>query len=104
MFKVAMKATLFLLAAAAYINASAADPDAASSAYPPIQNRESSWSGWGGNNYNDRWASSGSNVNSAHAVALTQKCNIEYPGGVSATPIVVDDVVYYPTWVVCSWP
>ena len=81
-----------------YATATGSSCPAASSVPPSIQNEESAWSGWGGNIYNNRWASSNSNVTAAKAVSLTAKCTIEYSGGVSATPVIVDNIVYYPTW------
>ncbi|KAK4208066.1 quinon protein alcohol dehydrogenase-like superfamily [Rhypophila decipiens] len=57
----------------------------------------SSWSGWGGNIFNNRWTASKtitpSNINS-----LTQHCQLVYPFGVSATPVVYNNTAYYPTW------
>lgn len=56
------------------------------------------WSGWGGNIYNNRWASNNSEISSSSAASLVQKCQYTYHLGVSATPTVNGDVVYYPTW------
>jgi outer membrane protein assembly factor BamB len=59
---------------------------------------QSLWSGWGGGILNNRWAPS-SPVNSKSLKTLKTTCQIQYPQGISATPVVSsDNVVYYPTW------
>lgn len=58
----------------------------------------SEWSGWGGNIFNNRWASKDVRLSSQAVRRLSQQCKIDHPIGVSATPVVVDSVVYYPTW------
>jgi outer membrane protein assembly factor BamB len=64
--------------------------------YPP--NRED-WTGWGANIYNNFWASANTVINSTTIPSLTQHCHIEYTtGGVSASPVVSGNIVYYPTW------
>jgi hypothetical protein len=55
------------------------------------------WSGWGGN-YNNRWASQNSPISSSNTKYLAPQRNISYPIGVSATPVVSGNIVYYPTW------
>lgn len=37
-------------------------------------------------------------MNSATALSLTQKCSIDYKGGISAVPVVIGAIAYYPTW------
>ena len=56
------------------------------------------WSGWGANYYNNRWASGNTAVSSSSITSLAPHCKIPYPIGVSATPVVSDDIVFYPTW------
>jgi hypothetical protein len=68
------------------------------SSNPSPQSLGSVWSGWGGNIYNNRWASTNSALNSSNAVSFTQKCHFNYSLGVSATPTVNGEIVYYPTW------
>lgn len=56
------------------------------------------WLGWGGNIYNNRWASSGAKVDVTNVGSLHPSCQIEYTVGISATPLVVNGVSYFPTW------
>src|ERR1700761_1565037 len=64
--------------------------------YPPDS---AHWSGWGANIYNNRWASSNTFLNSTTVASLTRQCYINYKsGGVSATPVISGNLVYYPTW------
>ena len=56
------------------------------------------WSGWGANYYNNRWASQDTRVSSSNIQSLAAHCKISYPIGVSATPVVSGNAVYYPTW------
>lgn len=71
-----------------------------------IQNRQSldtesiakQWTGWGGNTYNNRWASGNRDVSSRSIVSAVDHCNVSYPIGVSATPVVSNDIAYFPTW------
>ena len=56
------------------------------------------WSGWGANYYNNRWASGNTAVSSSSITSLAPHCKIPYPVGVSATPVVSGDIVFYPTW------
>lgn len=67
-------------------------------AEPTFAAPSSDWSGWGGNIYNDRWASKNTQVNSQSIKSLAETCKMTYLGGVSATPTVDGDIVYYPTW------
>ena len=55
------------------------------------------WSGWGGNIFNNRWALN-SKASSKSVGKLEQKCKITYDIGVSAVPTLKDDIAYYPTW------
>jgi polyvinyl alcohol dehydrogenase (cytochrome) len=71
---------------------SAANTGAA--AHPP---NNTDWTGWGGNIYNNRWASTNTEINSTTIGQLVQNCKLDYPTGVSATPVVLNDTVYYPT-------
>ncbi|KAK4215502.1 Quino protein alcohol dehydrogenase-like protein [Rhypophila decipiens] len=56
------------------------------------------WSGWGGNIHNNRWASENKVINSSNILALVDHCALEFPIGVSATPVISDGAVYFPTW------
>lgn len=67
---------------------------AGASAQPP---NNTEWSGWGGNVYNNRWASTNTQINSSTISQLEFHCKLDYPQGVSATPVVLDNTVYYPT-------
>lgn len=58
----------------------------------------SGWSGWGANVFNNRWASENRYVSSQNVHSLALKCQFDHPFGVSATPVVLDDTVYFPTW------
>lgn len=65
-----------------------------SSKSPPDNNR---WSGWGANIFNNRWASENTLINSTTVSTLVEHCKVTYPGGVSATPVVLKNTAYYPT-------
>lgn len=56
------------------------------------------WVGWGGNIFNNRWSSRNTELTSSSIQDLTQQCHLVYPSGVSATPTVGENAVYYPTW------
>ncbi|KAI7514035.1 hypothetical protein KC347_g1004 [Hortaea werneckii] len=56
------------------------------------------WQGWGGNVLNNHWAAPNAHVDSAAAKSLAQHCKLDYTGGVSATPTVEGDIVYFPAW------
>ncbi len=56
------------------------------------------WTGWGGNIYNNRWASEATGISSSSIKTLTAHCSVPYPNGVSATPVLAGNVVYYPSW------
>lgn len=58
----------------------------------------SDWSGWGGNIYNNGWAWCNEALNSSSTGNLVQHCRLSHYLGVSATPTVRGDIVYYPTW------
>lgn len=55
------------------------------------------WSGWGGNIFNNRWAL-GFKASSKSVGKIEQNCRITYPIGVSAVPTIQGDFAYYPTW------
>ncbi|KAN0099257.1 Quino protein alcohol dehydrogenase-like protein [Hyaloscypha variabilis] len=61
-------------------------------------NPSTQWSGWGGNYYNNRWASESSPISSSNIKSAITQCNVSYPIGISATPVVSGNTVYYPTW------
>lgn len=57
------------------------------------------WNGWGGDIYNNRWSPDAStSINQSNVVSLHESCGVQYHLGVSATPTVEGDVVYFPTW------
>lgn len=56
------------------------------------------WTGWGGNGFNNRYASQNNDISSSSINSLAPHCNIPYPVGVSATPVVSENTVYYPSW------
>ncbi|KAF1979078.1 Quino protein alcohol dehydrogenase-like protein [Bimuria novae-zelandiae CBS 107.79] len=56
------------------------------------------WTGWGGNHYNNRWAAQNKVVSSRSVLSAVEHCNVSYPIGVSATPVISDNVAYFPTW------
>lgn len=56
------------------------------------------WTGWGGNIRNNRWASTNTQISSRTIGSLAPHCKIYYDKGVSATPVLKDNMVYYPTW------
>ncbi|KAK0640710.1 hypothetical protein B0T16DRAFT_393125 [Cercophora newfieldiana] len=61
------------------------------------QHEEVEWSGWGGNTYNNWWASSNTDISSQTVSSLTAHCNLSFPIGVSATPTVSGKTVF-PIW------
>jgi hypothetical protein len=56
------------------------------------------WSGWGGNYHNNAWASQNRQISSSNIKSAIASCNVSYHIGVSATPVVFGNNVYYPTW------
>ncbi|RFU33222.1 hypothetical protein B7463_g3145, partial [Scytalidium lignicola] len=56
------------------------------------------WSGWGANVFNNRWASENTEISSHNIHSLEHKCQFDYPFGVSATPVTLNEMVYFPTW------
>lgn len=71
---------------------------AACQSFPPSQPPSGEWLGWGGDVFNNRWASAGSSVDSSNAASLVETCSKSYRLGVSATAVVKDGIAYYPTW------
>ena len=47
--------------------------------------------------YNNRWQPS-SGIDSSNVMSMKESCSMDYHRGVSATPVVEGDMVYYPTW------
>lgn len=64
----------------------------------PPGNTDGNWLGWGGDIYNNRLAASDATINAANVASLHQVCHQNYSVGVSATPLVVNGVAYFPTW------
>lgn len=60
----------------------------------------STWAGYGGGPLNQRWASQNRDISSFNIRTLSDHCQpVQYPGGgISATPVVSGNAVYYPTW------
>ncbi|KAK3329221.1 quinon protein alcohol dehydrogenase-like superfamily [Apodospora peruviana] len=58
----------------------------------------SSWSGWGANTRNNRWASQNNVISSANILSVADTCTKSFPIGISATPVISGNVVYFPTW------
>jgi outer membrane protein assembly factor BamB len=56
------------------------------------------WSGWGANYYNNRWASDNTAVSSSSITSLAPYCQLPDTIGISATPVVSGDAVFFPTW------
>ena len=56
------------------------------------------WSGWGGNSNNNRWAAQNNIISSRNILSAVDHCNLSFPIGVSATPTILEDIVYFPTW------
>jgi hypothetical protein len=59
---------------------------------------QDTWSGYGGNIYNNRWASLNTDIDSSSILSLAGHCKATYPSGISATPIISRSIAYYPTW------
>jgi outer membrane protein assembly factor BamB len=70
---------------------------AANTAAPAQPPNNTEWTGWGGNVYNNRWASTNTEINSTTIGQLVQNCKLDYPVGVSATPVVLKNTVYFPS-------
>lgn len=66
--------------------------------YGPPRQSNGNWLGWGANVYNNRLAAPDAVVDAANVASLHPVCQKAYSVGVSATPLVVDGIVYYPTW------
>lgn len=61
--------------------------------------RETPWIGWGGSNYNSRWASTNTKISSSNIQSLSEHCHVPgYVGGITATPSVVEGIAYFPAW------
>jgi len=56
------------------------------------------WTGWGANFRNNRWASKNDKISSVNINSVSSQCLVPYPVGVSATPVLEDDIAYFPTW------
>ncbi|KAK3986819.1 Quino protein alcohol dehydrogenase-like protein [Cladorrhinum sp. PSN332] len=57
-----------------------------------------SWSGWGGGADNARYAPGNKAISSSSIRTLTERCATVHQFGVTATPVIVGDIAYYPTW------
>lgn len=56
------------------------------------------WTGWGGNSNNNRWAAQNNAISSSSILSSVDHCNVSFPIGVSATPVILEHMVYFPTW------
>lgn len=54
------------------------------------------WTGYGGDIFNNRWAEQNTQISSSNVKSLVPECQI--PGSVSATPVTLGNIVYFPTW------
>jgi glucose dehydrogenase len=64
----------------------------------PPSSQNGNWLGFGGNIYNNRWASSDASIDVNNVGTLQPVCHKAYDPGVSAAPLVEGGVAYYPTW------
>ena len=67
-------------------------------AYWPPGHSNGNWLGWGADVYNNRWAASDATVDASNVASLHLVCKKEYSVGISATPLVVNGIAYFPTW------
>ena len=57
------------------------------------------WLGWGADIYNNRLAAPDVKVDASNVASLSSVCKLDYsPYGISAAPLVIDTIAYYPTW------
>ncbi|KAG6355578.1 hypothetical protein INS49_003540 [Diaporthe citri] len=66
--------------------------------YEATHDTSTQWSGWGGNSNNNRWAAQNNNISSSNILSAADHCNLSFPIGVSATPVILEDIAYFPTW------
>ncbi|KAK3693164.1 quinon protein alcohol dehydrogenase-like superfamily [Podospora appendiculata] len=60
---------------------------------------ESAWLGWGGNPFNNRWASANTKISSANIQTAAVHCKLDgFLPGISATPAVANGIVYFPAF------
>ncbi|KAH8888072.1 Quino protein alcohol dehydrogenase-like protein [Thozetella sp. PMI_491] len=64
----------------------------------PIGNPSTQWAGWGGGILNNRWAGHNNLISSANVLSVVDHCNVSFPVGVSATPVLSQSVAYFPAW------
>ena len=64
----------------------------------PPPSETGNWLGWGGDVYNNHWASSDAVIDSSNVGSLSLVCQKKYSPGVSAAPLVIDGIAYFPTW------
>ena len=97
----ALRTLLLIGAALPGLALAAADtdvPDSGAGAAGVVGGDPGQWTGWGGNLFNNRWASRNRVISSSNIKSLTSRCKVSYPKGVSATPVLAGNVAYYPTW------
>ncbi|KAL8748745.1 MAG: hypothetical protein Q9184_007112 [Pyrenodesmia sp. 2 TL-2023] len=56
------------------------------------------WLGWGANTHNNRQAPPGAQISVSNTAELHPSCEQDYAGGVSAAPLVINEIAYFPTW------
>ena len=66
--------------------------------WPAQQPPNGSWLGWGADVYNNHWASKDTIIDVDNVGSMELTCSMFYDPGVSATPYVEGNLVYYPTW------
>jgi outer membrane protein assembly factor BamB len=66
-------------------------------AQPPTSDK-GSWLGFGGNIYNNHWASGDATADTDNIGTLNSVCQKTYQSGVSAAPLVENGIAYLPTW------
>jgi outer membrane protein assembly factor BamB len=64
---------------------------------PPSSNGVQEYTSFGGNIYNNRWNYRNSLINSTTIGKVQQNCRYSFPLGVAATPVVLNNTVYFPT-------
>ena len=57
------------------------------------------WLGWGGDIYKNRLAAPDVKVDAPNVATLSSACKLDYsPYGISAAPLAINGIAYYPTW------
>jgi outer membrane protein assembly factor BamB len=64
----------------------------------PPSSKHGNWLGFGGDIYNNHWASSDALIDVNNIETLQPVCQKAYDPGVSAAPLIEGGVAFYPTW------